>query len=80
MKTAASRPVASEPLPEHDLNAVRRVVAVRGEREAATLLQISRQTLGRCLAALPINRGTAVLVRERLRAIQGRDEGDGGTA
>lgn len=50
---------------------IAKIVAESGERRAAEALHISRQTLARILAGLEVRRGTAALVRERLRELDG---------
>jgi hypothetical protein len=68
MRNAAAH--SSTPLPEVDRNKLSGLIASEGETQAARLLDISRQTLGRCLAGLPIQRGTASHVRLRLGGIE----------
>jgi len=48
---------------------IRLLLATTPERRVTALLGISRQTLGRLLAGLPVLAGTIALVRERLREI-----------
>ena len=48
---------------------ITQLVAEVGELRAAQALHISRQTLARILAGLEIRRGTAALIRERLREL-----------
>lgn len=50
-----------------------RIVNERGEREATEALGVSRQTLGRLLGGLPVQRSTAAIVALRLGAV---DDGD----
>ena len=49
-----------------DRAAVREMIAEHGELEAAALLGISRMTLGRALAELPLQLGTLTLIKQRL--------------
>jgi hypothetical protein len=50
----------------HELQRIRAFMAARGETTTAALLGVSRQTLGRLLAGLPVHRGTVLVVREGL--------------
>jgi hypothetical protein len=45
---------------------IRELIAREGERGATAHLRISRQTLARALAGLPIQTGTEALIRQRL--------------
>lgn len=46
---------------------IRHLLTTIPERRVTALLGISRQTLGRVLAGLPVLAGTIALIRERLR-------------
>ena len=53
-------------LPADTIAAVRALVDQGSEARAATELGVSRQTLARIIAGLPVQPGTAALVRERM--------------
>lgn len=79
MRNAAAH--SSTPLPEADRNKLSGLITAEGETQAARLLDISRQTLGRCLAGLPIQRATVSHVRLRLEGIESsREAGPRGVA
>ena len=54
------------PLPERERQAIRRLVAERGERQACVDLQVAAATLARAIAGMPLARGTLALMRERM--------------
>jgi predicted DNA-binding protein (UPF0251 family) len=56
-------------LTEKEVTAIRTLISRTGEREAADMLQVSRNSLQRLLAQLPSQRGTVALVRLRLTAL-----------
>ena len=57
---------------------LRRVVdELGGERAASTTLRVSRQTIARALAVLPLARGTVVLLRQELSSIDFDGEAKG---
>ena len=56
------------PLDSDLLRRLRAYVRVHGEHGAMDRLGIARLTLARCLGALPVRRGTALLVRTALDA------------
>jgi hypothetical protein len=51
-----------------------RLVRARGEQRVLRTLDVSRQTLARCVAGLDVRRGTAALVRDRLRLLEPRGQ------
>lgn len=57
-------------LDDSDREGIRGLIARVGEREAAAVLDVSRHTLGRLLSGLPIQKGTAALVLQRLGAVE----------
>jgi hypothetical protein len=65
-------------LTQKEVTAIRLLIARNGEREAADVLQISRNSLQRLLAQLPSQRGTVALVRLRLTTIGATRWTDGG--
>jgi hypothetical protein len=64
-------------LPEDEERRVRALVGEAGEQRAAKLLGISRHTLSRCLARLPLHRGTVSLVTAQLRGLSSKPVNDG---
>jgi hypothetical protein len=54
-------------LTEMEAARVRRLVLDRGEPEVVKMLMVSRSTLPRLIARLPMQRGTVALVRQRLK-------------
>ena len=56
-------------LTESEVRTIRQLVAMNGERGAADVLQVSRNSLQRLIARLPAQRGTVALVRQRLTTI-----------
>jgi hypothetical protein len=54
------------PAPELHREQVRRLVDEHGEQEAADRLHVTRFTVGRLLAGLPLRESTRALIRERL--------------
>jgi hypothetical protein len=60
-----------ETLRPNERATLRELIDDVGEREAARYLRVSRQTQGRALAGLALQRGTVMLLRERLRAHAG---------
>lgn len=53
-------------LTDEERSYILQLVQVRGEREVTSMLEISRSTLGRCLAGLTVQRATVALIRQRL--------------
>ncbi len=51
-----------------------RLVRARGEQRVLRTLDVSRHTLARCVAGLDVRRGTAALVRARLRLLEPRGQ------
>lgn len=58
-----------------DTARIRLLLRSQGESTTAARLGIARQTLGRLLAGLPVQRGTLALVRERLTANDSAEAG-----
>lgn len=56
-------------LPDAAQNKIRDLLRTLPERKVSSMLGISRQTLGRCLAGMPVLRGTVALVTQRLDEI-----------
>jgi hypothetical protein len=56
-------------LTDREVQTIRQLIGRIGERKAAEMLQVSRNSLQRLLARLPSQRGTLALVRQRLTAI-----------
>jgi len=56
-------------LTDSEVKAIRSLVARDGERAAAEVLHVSRNSLQRLMARLPSQRGTVALVRQRLTSI-----------
>ena len=54
------------PLPDVFRRQVRALVASGGERSAVVRLGISRQTLARAIAGLPLTAGTHALIRQNI--------------
>jgi FixJ family two-component response regulator len=69
--SGVSYKVTGTPLPERERQAIRRLVAERGERQAGIDLQVAAATLARAVAGLPMARGTLALMRERLAETSG---------
>lgn len=68
MKTDAHQPPDDERLDDAERSSLFALAVTVGEHEAAKRLQVSRQTLGRAIAGLPLQRGTVLLLRENLAA------------
>jgi hypothetical protein len=62
-------PELAKVLTEHEVKAIRLLVARKGERVAAEELHVSRNSLQRLMARLPSQRGTVALVRQRLTSL-----------
>lgn len=58
-----------------DRERVRELIAALGERDAYRSLLVSRETLARVVAGLAVRRGTAALIRERLRELGAAEPG-----
>lgn len=56
-------------IPKNDRTRIRALISARGESAVARDLGLSRQSLARAIAGLEVRRGTAALIRERLREI-----------
>jgi hypothetical protein len=52
---------------------LRAFVSSAGERDAASTLQLNRQTLARALAGLALHRGTVTHLEQRLSAVEAGD-------
>ena len=57
------------PLTELDRARVRELIDRLGERQAAVTLGVADRTLLRAVAGIGVYRGTAALIRERLREL-----------
>jgi hypothetical protein len=68
MKTAPQNHPDEERLDDAERKNLFALAVTLGEYEAAKHLQVSRQTLGRAIAGLPLQRGTVLLLRENLGA------------
>jgi hypothetical protein len=53
-------------LPSEDRDRVAQLVSERGERAATEVLSITRDSLARVLAGLPVRRGTIALINLKL--------------
>lgn len=71
-KAASNHPSAEEALTPAERERLRHAVGDIGERDAANYLRVSRQTLGRAIAGLPLHRGTVALIRQGLASWEGR--------
>jgi hypothetical protein len=58
------------PAPETQRDQVRRLVHERGEQATADHLHVTRWTIGRLLAGLPLREATRTLIATRLEAVQ----------
>lgn len=58
-----------EPLAPDQIDALRLLVSKIGESRTLALLGVSRATLPRALAGLPVHRGTSTLIRLRLQEL-----------
>lgn len=67
MSQAATR---ARPLSNRQRKDIAKIVQREGERRTGEILQVSRQTLGRSLAGLPVQHATAALLASRLAALQ----------
>jgi hypothetical protein len=67
-RAASNHPIDEESLTDTERQQLRRIVDEIGERDASRHLAVSRQTLGRAIAGLPLHLGTVILVRQRLSA------------
>lgn len=61
--------------PEERAKLRRAVEELGGERAAALVLQVSRQTIARALAVLPLTRGTVLLLRQQLSGVELENKG-----
>lgn len=65
-RAASNHPIDKAALTEAERKQLRRIVDEIGERDASRHLAVSRQTLGRAIAGLPLHLGTVFLLRQRV--------------
>jgi hypothetical protein len=64
-------PDARGRLTDLEIQTVRNLIEVHGETVACQRLEVSRSTMARVIARLPVYRGTIMIVRAALQRIQG---------
>jgi hypothetical protein len=70
-QTARSLALQKQTLSDQERSALLLLVGTLGERAVITLVCVCRQTLGRALGGLRIQRGSAALIRSGLARAQG---------
>lgn len=72
--------MTAKPLDTDDLDAFRHLFAELGELQALDACRLSKVGAYRALAGLPVRAGTAVLIRDAIRAARARAESREGAA